>query len=128
MSQNAIDRLISNWGGRTSSSNPSLVMLDKSIIERLASIAFGRHVFDESAYLETHPDIGRAVVNGSFLSGLQHYIWDGIREGRAIPETPVDADKYAAANPDLTKAADMDEASLKAHWSNIGWIEGRRTE
>ena len=38
--------------------------------------------FDESAYLAAFPDVARSVKAGEFLSALQHYEFNGQREGR----------------------------------------------
>ncbi|MFM0432402.1 class I SAM-dependent methyltransferase [Paraburkholderia aspalathi] len=40
--------------------------------------------FDESGYLERHPDVARAVDNGQFKSGQEHYIRFGKNEGRSL--------------------------------------------
>jgi SAM-dependent methyltransferase len=45
---------------------------------------FKRKQFDETAYLNLHPDVRKAVEEGLFKSGSHHYEVCGKREGRAL--------------------------------------------
>ncbi len=39
--------------------------------------------FNELYYLNNNPDVAAAVANGGFANGLQHYLGDGMAQGRA---------------------------------------------
>lgn len=62
---------------------------ERTSIERMARITqrFGIDLpapasFDEQVYLDRNPDIKRAVIDGDFRSGYEHYILHGQEEGR----------------------------------------------
>jgi hypothetical protein len=48
---------------------------------------FKRKQFDETAYLNLHPDVRKAVEKGLFKSGSHHYEVCGKQEGRALDNT-----------------------------------------
>jgi len=47
----------------------------------------GGFVFDDAAYLSLYPDVARAVADGLFASGREHYLSLGMREGRLAPRS-----------------------------------------
>lgn len=58
-------------------------------------------MFDEEAYLSHYPDVARAVQNGLFRSGREHYDMYGRNEGRKVPG--VSSEKISAeATPSTT--------------------------
>lgn len=123
-----IDQLMQRWGCRTSASTLDSVMIPRPILEQLIKLAFGRHIFSEKGYLDTYPDIAQALAHKAFLSGKQHYMWDGIKEGRTVEDPSVDPARYLGLNPDLKEASGLSsDDALCSHWLEIGWLEGRRT-
>ncbi|SFJ78031.1 glycosyltransferase family 4 protein [Methylobacterium brachiatum] len=102
--------------------------------------------FDEDLYLRLNPDVERAVKDGSFASGREH--WDafgaveeerGFRPTvrqyysleapesapRRIEEAPFNPIDYLDAYADLREAFGSDLNLARQHWLSSGWIEGR---
>ena len=122
----ALERLLEHWGCRKSITSGDKVLMPSVVLKQLIMLAFGRGAFSETEYVERHPDVAEAVRSKEFMSGLHHFIWEGIKENRGLSAVEVDPDRYLDLNPDL---ADVDSltspAALVEHWLSIGWLEGR---
>lgn len=79
-----------------------------SISDRLYVLELGRQlfalgaipksdVFDEHFYLTANPDVGKALADGQFLSGFEHWLLHGLQEGRAAK---INAAGGASISPD----------------------------
>ncbi len=81
--------------------------------------------FDEALYLRLSPDVAKAVNDGIFLSGQQHFEQFGAAEGRGTLLT-VDEAFYRAQNPDVDAAIRSGQfASAAEHFALHGLKEGR---
>ena len=92
--------------------------------------------WDDHAYLLGNPDVQKAVANGCFRSGYDHYCRHGYLEGRLphhakskladqAPGAWNDA-TYLLANPDVQKAVANDcFRSGYDHYCRHGYLEGR---
>lgn len=47
--------------------------------------SFDRDAFDEEAYLRLNPDVALSVQSGEMLSGFDHFLRHGLKEGRPVP-------------------------------------------
>lgn len=83
--------------------------------------------FSESWYLDTYPDVKKAVKERTVASGLAHYLESGIYEGRYPFPVDIDEDHYLEAHPDVTEAIGNGFfPSARAHFLEVGYAEGRR--
>lgn len=124
-----LDKLIENWGCRKSVSTPGFMLVPSDLLEQLVLLAFGRAAFSEEEYFERYPDVQKSVQNKQFVTGLQHFIWEGIRECRNISDTQVDPARYLSLNPDLGSVPELQSPeSIMRHWLSVGWLEGRYKE
>lgn len=87
-------------------------------------------LFDESFYLAAYPDVAAAVRNRQQVSGLQHFLNSGMREGRtAISRFYSQPDRelaYRQAYPDVDAAIRSGGlASGLQHYFQSGESEGR---
>lgn len=83
--------------------------------------------FSETWYLDTYPDVKKAVKERTVTSGLAHYVESGIYEGRYPFPVEIDEDHYLEAHPDVTDAIDKGFfPSARAHFLEVGYAEGRR--
>lgn len=80
-------------------------------------------VFDAKYYAETYPDVV-AVLGNDPVKLLNHYIKNGIKEGRDASAT-FNASTYAIANPDLIEVFGDDFNMLITHYVVSGKSEGR---
>jgi hypothetical protein len=82
---------------------------------------------DEDWYLETYPDVSRAIAGGAVASARQHYVEDGYFEGR-LPFAPeVDEAWYLSQHPDVADGVSTGRiASATYHFVHDGYKEGRR--
>ncbi len=86
-------------------------------------------IFDESFYLQSHPDVAAAVENKAFETAIAHFIEYGQFEGRD-PSVFFNAQYYLQQNPDVA-AAVQDTAGTQnpltaiAHFIKSGQFEGR---
>jgi hypothetical protein len=98
------------------------VELFKFFIATIVSQGF----FDERWYLETNPDVQRAIDEHEIDSGLEHYLSTGYYEGRQPGRFPVDVNWYIEYYPDLKQALE-DKTILDPvdHFSHSGYFEGR---
>ena len=65
--------------------------------------------FDESFYLNNNPDVGDAVNDGVFSTGLQHFLAFGLEEGRAPNEAILESftpEAYLDENSDIASAVE----------------------
>ncbi len=89
------------------------------------------HDFDELTYLDLNPDVLRAVLNGQFLSGYDHWTQTGRAEDRVVrPSAHVPSDwneeRYLRLNPDVSAAVRTGAfPSGHEHWVLHGLYEGR---
>ena len=88
------------------------------------------HLFNESWYLRSYPDVAAAVQAGQLPSGRAHFFGAGLQEGRtqiSIFYDVREADSlYLEANPDVAEAvASGIFASGLHHYVNSGEQEGR---
>jgi hypothetical protein len=94
--------------------------------------------FDERFYLQTNPDVARAVAMGQFPSGLAHYQQFGQAEARTplpstaggpfVPSPPAafDPNFYLAQNPDVAAAVAAGQfTSPYQHYLLFGQQENR---
>lgn len=121
----ALETLLERWGCRKSITSSNMVLAPSAVLEQLVCLAFGRSVFCEKDYLEEQPDVAEAVRNKAFMSGLQHFLWEGIKENRGLSAARVDPGRYLELNPDLAVDGLKSDAALVEHWLSIGWLEGR---
>lgn len=70
----------------------------------------------------------KAISEGAYRSGFDHYQNIGIDEGRFPGFDGFSADEYLAINPDVAKSAQGrdKEAVAREHFSRVGFSEGRR--
>jgi len=82
--------------------------------------------FDEQFYLNTNPDVAAEIASGNLTSGYQHFVANGLLEGRN-PSVLYDEDFYLANSPDVAAAVERGEiASGLVHYLNNGASELRR--
>lgn len=97
----------------------------KSLFGRALKLAMG-DAFSEAWYLDTYPDVKKAVKDRTVSSGLAHYIESGIYEGRYPFPVDIDEDHYLDAHPDVSEAIDGGFfPSAQAHFLEVGYAEGR---
>jgi len=81
---------------------------------------------DEAWYLETYPDIGQAVENGSVPSATQHFAYDGFFEGRLPFAIDVEEKWYLRRHPDVAESIRLGSVtSAQRHFEENGYREGR---
>ena len=81
--------------------------------------------FDEEYYLTIYPDVKKAVEDGVFSSGLNHYLLWGYTEGRCFIAGFNDV-YYQKCNPDVKRA--VREGYFKCgldHYLRFGIFEKR---
>jgi hypothetical protein len=85
-------------------------------------------LFNERDYVNFHSDVRKAISEGAYKSGFDHYRNNGIYEGRFPGFDGFSADEYLAINPDVAKSAEGrdKEAVAREHFSRVGFSEGRR--
>lgn len=84
-------------------------------------------IFNESTYLANNPDVRSAVAQGFFASGLQHFQFSGLREGRTNISPFWDEQRYLSANPDVLAAVNSRAfSSGLQHYILSGEREGRQ--
>ena len=83
--------------------------------------------FDEQFYLESYPDVLKAITTGEFASAWQHYSECGYFEGRVGSMAGFDADKYIANYSDLAHLRENPNRVRLAqqHFLLHGYREGR---
>ena len=75
--------------------------------------------FDEQGYLDMNPDVAAAICNGNELSGWNHYLHHGHKEGRRA--TPFDEPFYLRAYPVVQQElAEGRAASPFEHYKSVG--------
>lgn len=94
--------------------------------------------FDNQEYLKRNKDVAAALRDSGvgadrWFTGLEHYLVNGVTEGRSIPGyawTPDVEKAYLAANPDVAKAIDPKArqglTSGLMHYAQFGAKEGRK--
>lgn len=83
-------------------------------------------IFNESTYLANYPDVKSAIAQGFFASGLQHFQFAGLREGRINVSPFWDEQRYLNANPDVLAAVNNKIfSSGLQHYILSGEREGR---
>lgn len=128
MAVDMLEKLLEHWGCRSSATSRGAVLVPRQVMEQLAALALGRLVLDERRYLQLNPDVYAAVKAGHVQNALQHAVWDGVREGRPLPDAVVNGGVYGDLNPDLRAQGIESPEALASHWLAVGWIEGRRRE
>lgn len=112
-----IDTLLSHWRCRGSALDDENILVPRRLLLTLVLVALRRKVVSEEGYLAMHPDVRAAIDDHHFASAMQHFIWEGLREGREIPDLQLDPDRYLALNLDLAKSPAADNPdSLRQHW------------
>ena len=81
-------------------------------------------LFDENFYLAQNQDVARAVANGLFRNGLDHFNQFGQFEGRN-PSALFDTNYYLAANADVAAVVKRKETTAIKHFLDRGQIELR---
>lgn len=82
--------------------------------------------FDENYYLSQNPDVAKAVAQGVFTYGFEHFVLFGINENRS-PSKLFDKDYYLATNPDVKAGVDNGTVpSAIAHFIYFGHRENRK--
>jgi hypothetical protein len=85
-----------------------------------------RAQFKEDWYLATYPDVALQVRMGSFESGLDHFLQQGLWNGRLGRPMQVDEAWYAGFYSDVGLAlANEDFADATKHFEEHGFVEGR---
>ena len=80
--------------------------------------------FDEKFYLQTWPDVARAVKAGVFSSGLEHYVKSGFREGHRRC-FPFDPSWYSMEYPLAAfEVGQGDYLDLMHHYVEVGAMRG----
>lgn len=88
-------------------------------------VAFG--LYDERDYLESNPDVRKAVRDGVYKDGLTHFRNSGLNEGRFPGFGNFQWDAYIRANGDLAHFRNErdPEAAARQHFREAGYKEGR---
>jgi primary-amine oxidase len=86
-------------------------------------------IFEESYYLQSHPDVAAAVDKNAFETALAHFIKYGQFEGRD-PSSFFNTQYYLQQNPDVAAAVRETAGTQKpltaiAHFIKCGQFEGR---
>ncbi len=82
-------------------------------------------LFDDAFYQRTYPDVAAAIAAGQLASGFDHFVENGVAEGR-LPSAFYDEDLYLLSNPDVHVA--VLTGALKnglMHFAAQGFAEGR---
>lgn len=85
-------------------------------------------LFDERDYLQENPDIEKAIFEGVYESGLEHFKLFGHAERRFPGFYGFVAEDYLWINADLAKTLAKEADPLKAarlHFRNHGYLEPR---
>lgn len=82
------------------------------------------NLFDNSYYLEQHPDVADAVRRGLFTSGEEHFNGAGKSEGRS-PSAYFNSTYYLTQNIDVANAVSRGETTALDHFIFSGQYEGR---
>lgn len=82
-------RACQEWDTHAGGLQPLPVVADapasrRTVVEVLAEVPVEIEGFDEAAYLQAFPDVARAVAQGRYASGREHYRVAGIWEGRPV--------------------------------------------
>ena len=102
------------------------LLLQSDLIRDLLRLALEHVPVDEQYYLNSYPDVGTAVENGSFSSPRHHYITFGYFEDRLPFRIVVDDDFYFRTNPDIKAEVDAGGVpSAQYHFERYGFKEGR---
>lgn len=82
---------------------------------------------DETWYLDTYPDVTRAIARGAVASARQHFVENGYFEGR-LPSAPdIDETWYLRENADVADGVESGRIpSATHHFVHDGYKEGRR--
>ncbi|MBV9252268.1 MAG: hypothetical protein JO227_23855 [Acetobacteraceae bacterium] len=81
---------------------------------------------DENWYLDTYPDVARAIQEGAAKSARQHFVDHGYFEGRLPFAVAVDDNWYQEEYPDVSESIKKGgEISSQAHFMRDGYKEGR---
>lgn len=107
--------------------DPQYVAIPKEVFRSLLAGAIkNKNLFDERFYLETYPDIAKAVHGKKIKSGLDHYVETGYFENRLPRQFIVDERYYLQANPDVAEAIKKGKLkSAQDHFNHAGFTEGR---
>jgi hypothetical protein len=102
------------------------MLLRSDLFQDLLHLALEHVPVDEQYYLNSYPDVGIAVENGSFNSPRHHYVTFGYFEDRLPFRIAVDNDFYFRTNPDIKAQVDAGSVpSAQYHFERYGFKEGR---
>ncbi len=102
------------------------VAIRAGLLRDLLRLALEHVPVDERYYLQTYPDVGKAVESGAFADPRHHYVEFGFFEDRLPFRIEVDEDFYFRANPDVrTSVTAGFIPSAQAHFERSGYKEGR---
>ena len=102
------------------------VPVPASLLKELLAIAASTLPFDLEFYLETYPDIQKAIDDGQLTSARAHFIEQGFLEGRFGSRPDVDEGHYKSTYPDVAAAINAGiMASAIEHYIRGGAFEGR---
>lgn len=83
-------------------------------------------IVDDGWYLQTYPDVQRAIVDGSIADATTHYREFGYFEGRLPSMAAFDAARYLEKNPDLHQPlGSRGSDAILEHFLAHGYREGR---
>lgn len=81
--------------------------------------------FSDAYYKSLYADVAAAVNSGRSGSGIEHYLTNGLFEGR-VGKLPFDENYYLSENPDVAAAIETGRfSSGKEHFILNGNLEGR---
>src|SRR5690606_13242451 len=102
-----------------------LVVSRHGLVELLKAM-LANIVVDEPWYLETYPDVRRAVDEGSIADAETHSRTFGYFEGRLPAALGFDPDRYLEKNPDLKQPLGARGSdAIFEHFLRHGYQEGR---
>lgn len=102
------------------------VTISAALFRFLLSAAARTAELDENTYLRRNPDVARAIREGVWLSGRDHYAASGYFENRAGSGLAVSEAWYLKTNPDVARAIGAgDWTSAEDHYLRRGMFEWR---
>ncbi len=107
-------------------SGDASMRISEGLLKYLMASHLTKGFFDEQWYLQSYPDVNRAIKDGLVKNALEHYINTGYYEGRRPGVKSVDTDWYQSYYEDVNAAiksgAIVDAAQ---HYNMNGYFEGR---
>jgi hypothetical protein len=102
------------------------VPVPASLLKELLVMAASSQPFDEDFYLDTYPDIRKAMDEGQISSARTHFVEQGFLEGRFGSKPDVDEGHYKLTYPDVAAAINAGSvSSALEHYIRAGAFESR---